>query len=391
MRKKVLFVPSWYPSQDDPISGVFIEEQALALSKQCDVAVLLPKMASWRNVLKTNAPDKSFTQEQSGLPVYHEFARPLIPHGPESIDHQTFARATQKGFKRVVSEWGTPDIIHAHVVIPAGWSSLGVARQQGIPVVLTEHSSPFSMHLGTELKRRLVRETLTGVNQVVAISPALAKQLLDFEPGLNIEVIGESLRTDFFVPADGTAESVDKADISGKSFFIAARLAEQKGLEHLVRAVHLLVNNGLNSFELVIGGDGPDRQKLDELVQNLGVSSYCRFLGALNREQVRERMQKCDVFVLSSLNETFGVVVGEAMACGKPVISTRCGGPEFFVNEQNGVLVDVADPAALAGAMEDFIEDRLSFDPQKTRESVVSRFSPEAFVRNITAVYERFW
>ena len=47
----------------------------------------------------------------------------------------------------------------------------------------------------------------------------------------------------------------------------------------------------------------------------------------LNREQVRERMQKCDVFVLSSLHETFGVVVGEAMACGKPVISTRCGGP----------------------------------------------------------------
>ena len=94
---------------------------------------------------------------------------------------------------------------------------------------------------------------LTGVNQVVAISPALAKQLLDFEPGLNIEVIGESLRTDFFVPA----ETVDKADRTRKSFFVAARLAEQKGLEHLIKAVHLLVDKGLNSFEVVIGGDGP--------------------------------------------------------------------------------------------------------------------------------------
>ncbi|HET9526934.1 MAG TPA: glycosyltransferase [Pyrinomonadaceae bacterium] len=387
MRKKVLFVPSWYPSQDDPISGVFIEEQALALSKQCDVAVLLPKMASWRNVLKTNAPDKSFTQEQSGLPVYHEFARPLIPHGPESIDHQTFARATQKGFKRVVNEWGTPDIIHAHVVIPAGSSSLGVAKQHGIPVVLTEHSGPFSMHLQTELTRRLVRETLNNVDSVIAVSPSLQRQLLAFHPQVQIEVIGNCVRTDFFVPSSGAI----RHNRANKSFFVAARLTEQKGLEHLVRAVHLLVNRGRNSFELVIGGDGPDRQRLEELVQNLGVSSYCRFLGALNREQVRERMQKCDVFVLSSLQETFGVVVGEAMACGKPVISTRCGGPEFFVNEQNGVLVDVADPAALVGAMEDFIEDRLSFDPQTIRESVVSRFSPEAFVRNMTAVYERFW
>ena len=387
MRKKILFVPSWYPNEADPISGVFIEEQAVALSKQCDVAVLLPKMASWRNVLKSDAPDRSVKKQQSGLTVYHEYARPLIPHGPESIDYGTFARAAEKGFQRVVSEWGTPDIIHAHVVLPAGWSAFGVAKQHRIPIVLTEHSSPFSMHLGTELSRRLVRETLTGVNQIVAISPALAQQLLDFEPGLQIEVIGESLRTDFFVPA----ESVDKAPRTGKSFFVAARLAEQKGLEHLVRAVHLLVSRGLNSFELVIGGDGPDRQKLEDLVQTLGVSSYCRFLGGLNRAQVRERMQKCDVFVLSSLHETFGVVVGEAMACGKPVISTRCGGPEFFVNEENGVLVDVANPQALAGAIEDFIADRVSFDPQTVRASVVNRFSPEAFVRNITAVYQRFW
>jgi len=273
------------------------------------------------------------------------------------------------------------------VVLPAGWSALRVAKEHGIPIVLTEHSSPFSMHLGTELSRNLVRETLTGVNQIVAISPALATQLLDFLPGLQIEVIGESLRTDFFVPA----ENVDKAAGTGKSFFVAARLAEQKGLEHLVKAVHLLVDKGLSSFELVIGGDGPDRQKLEQLAQTLGVSGICHFLGGLNREQVRERMQKCDVFVLSSLHETFGVVVGEAMACGKPVISTRCGGPEFFVNEQNGVLVDVANPQALAGAMEDFIADRVSFDSQTVRASVVNRFSPEAFVRNITAVYERFW
>src|ERR1700741_791393 len=140
----------------------------------------------------------------------------------------------------------------------------------------------------------------------------------------------------------------------------------------------------MNSFELVIGGDGPDREKLEAQVQSLGVERYCRFLGGLNREQVRERMQQCDAFVLSSLHETFGVVVGEAMACGKPVISTRCGGPEFFVNDENGVLVDAANPQALADAMADFINNRHSFDPQTVRASVVNRFSPEAFVRNAT-------
>ena len=79
------------------------------------------------------------------------------------------------------------------------------------------------------------------------------------------------------------------------------------------------------------------------------------------------------------------------MACGKPVIATRCGGPEFVVNGDTGVLVDVGKPRAVADAMADFINGRISFNPQAVRNSVVNRFSPEAFVRNVTAVYEQIW
>lgn len=385
MKKKILFIPSWYPGEKDPIAGVFIQEQAIALAKKYDVAVLVLGMAAWRNVLAEK--DRSSVANQAGLRVYREFARPLIPHGPESVSYGTFARAAESGFKKLVREWGRPDVIHAHVVLESGWAAWRLAQKQRIPIVLTEHSSPFSMHLGTELSRRLVRETLTNVNRVIAISPALAKELVDFQPGLQIEIIGESVRTDFFVPP----EHIDEEKRTGKRFFVAARLAKQKGLENLIEAVHLLRQNGLNSFELVIGGDGPDREKLEQLAKTLDVAEYCRFLGGLNREQVREKMQNCDVFVLSSLHESFGVVLGEAMACGKPVISTRCGGPEFVVNEDTGVLVEVGKPSALADAMTDFIKDRVSFNPQAVRNSVVDRFSPDAFVRNVSAVYEQVW
>ena len=344
-------------------------------------------MAAWRNVLDPKATDKSTKASEAGLPVYREYAYPLIPHGPEPIAYNTFARATRNGFRKVLKEWGRPDIIHAHVVLPAGWSALTVARRYGIPIVLTEHSSPFSMHLGTELSRRLASETLANVGKRIAISPALVEQILDFQPGLDFEVIGESVKTDFFVPANGATNEEGPT----KRFFIVARLAEQKGLTHLLEAVRLLLSGGLNSFELTIGGDGPDRAKLEQLAQTLGIASHIRFLGALSREQVKSRMQACDVFVLSSLHETFGVVLGEAMACGKPVISTRCGGPEFVVNDQTGVLVDVANAQALADAMADFIQGRKAFDPRQVRASVVERFSPEAFVRNVSAVYEKLW
>lgn len=357
----------------------------MALATKYDVAVLIPGMAAWRNILTEK--DRSFAEHQEGLPVYREFALPRIPHGPEAISHNTFARAAHNGFRKLVNEWGKPEIIHAHVVLPAGWSALQLGKRYGIPVVLTEHSSPFSMHLGTELSRQLVRETLTQVDQVIAISPALSEELTAFEPGVKIKVVGESVRTDFFVRANNHA--IERRPT--KRFFVAARLAEQKGLPHLIKAVELLARRGMNSFELVIGGDGPDRMELQNLTKALGVADRCQFIGPLDREQVRKGMQDCDVFVLPSLHETFGVVVGEAMACGKPVIVTRCGGPEFVVTAETGLLVDVANPDALADAMAEFILNQVSFDPATVRASVVNRFGAEAFVQNVTAVYNELW
>ena len=380
MRRKILFIPSWYPSETDPISGVFIKEQAHALATQNDVAVLIPGLSSWRESLQQK---QLSTVDRSGpVHVFREFARPLIPHGPERIDYQTFARAAHSGFKKVLDEFGKPDMIHSHVVLPAGYSALKLAQRYSIPIVHTEHSSPFSMHLDTEVKRELVKKTLTEVNQVVAISPALAKQINKFVPDLQMKIIGELVSTEFFVPTpNGTSAHPLR-------FFVVARLAEQKGLSYLLRAVELLKKTEARPFELVLGGDGPDRADLERLAAELGIADQCKFLGSLDRAGVKEWMNRSDVFVLSSLHETFGVVVGEAMACGKPVISTRCGGPEFVVTDDTGVLVDVASAESLAGAMAEFLRGRVSFDAANIRRSVVERFGADAYLRNITAVYD---
>jgi glycosyltransferase involved in cell wall biosynthesis len=155
--------------------------------------------------------------------------------------------------------------------------------------------------------------------------------------------------------------------------------------------VQILNQRGVNSFEVVIGGDGQDREKLQQQVKELKLVERVHFLGALDRAQVKSEMQKCDVFVLPSLHETFGVVVGEAMACGKPVVVTRCGGPEFVVTEETGVLVDVASPEGLADAMVAFLSGIDRYDPSAIRESLVSRFGPKAFVNNVSAVYNDVW
>jgi glycosyltransferase involved in cell wall biosynthesis len=241
------------------------------------------------------------------------------------------------------------------------------------------------MHLKSGASRRLVKETLTRVDALVAVSPALARQIREVVPAAEPKIVGNIIDTDFFTPP---AAGQDAAGVSAFRFLSVAILKKPKGMHHLLEAARILVQRGHRTFELIIAGDGPERPGLETLAGDIGLTGICRFPGMLTPPEVRDRMRQCDVFVLPSLQETFGVVLGEAMSCGKPVISTRCGGPEFVVTPDSGTLVDVADPAGLAEAMERFILRKVSYDPFKVRQSVMDRFSRDAFVRDISAVYE---
>jgi len=77
------------------------------------------------------------------------------------------------------------------------------------------------------------------------------------------------------------------------------------------------------------------------------------------------------------------------MACGKPVIATRCGGPEFLVTRETGLLVEPGNAVALADAMEKFISGEKSFDSAKVRGEVVRRFGEKAFLNNINSIYQQ--
>ena len=380
-RQKILIIASWYPSASSPVSGVFVQDQAQALSKKYDVAVLAPRLVGWREILrgKIGAPSQFNTEEN--LLVCRERVLAPVPRAP-TLAYRRWLPAAEKSFLKLLARWGKPDLMHAHVVLPAGLAAVRMGKQHAIPVVLTEHTSPFSAHLKTSILRRWVSETLAQVDRVIAVSPALAQQIHAFVDGIKICVIGNLIKTDFFIPAKNAEHEITR-------FLSVGLLTEQKGIEFLLQAAQRLVQRGITTFELVIGGDGPERARLERLTRSFGLANRCRFVGLLARAQVKHWMQHCDVFVLPSLHETFGLVLAEAMSCGKPVIATRCGGPEFVVTPATGVLIEPANPETLANTMEDFIHKRLQYDPQRVRDSVVERFSETAFLKNIAEVYEQ--
>jgi len=103
---------------------------------------------------------------------------------------------------------------------------------------------------------------------------------------------------------------------------------------------------------------------------------------------ISKKLKSSDCFVLASQNETFGVVYIEALACGIPVIATKCGGPEEFVSEENGFLVPVDDIDSLVKAMRDIYENSKNYDREKISKVTAGLFSPNEIANRLLEVYK---
>jgi glycosyltransferase involved in cell wall biosynthesis len=146
-------------------------------------------------------------------------------------------------------------------------------------------------------------------------------------------------------------KSSDGAEAQSPFILSVASHDEWKGLDVLIRAIALLREQG-ETTRLVLAGDGPIRAELEHLTATLGLNHHVQFLGYQPRSSVARLLNQCSLFVLPSRSEPFGIVVIEALACGKPVIATAVGGiPEIIEDGRNGILVQPDDPSALAAAI----------------------------------------
>jgi len=172
--------------------------------------------------------------------------------------------------------------------------------------------------------------------------------------------------------------SVDLAELNGVSPHISrhdrdpyilciAMHNEKKGLDVLLRAFKH-VQHTRPSIKLVLVGDGPLRKQLEHLASSLEIRDRVNFLGLQGRIEVRQLLHDCELFVLPSRSEPFGIAIIEAMACKKPVVSTKVGGiREIIEDRRTGVLVEPDDPRALAGAILTVLDD------EKLRVAIVER------------------
>ena len=138
---------------------------------------------------------------------------------------------------------------------------------------------------------------------------------------------------------------------------------------------------------LKIVGKGEYEEELLEIIKREELTEQIELIGSLNRKEIADLMKECDAFVLASRSETFGVVYIEALAAGLPVIATKCGGPEDFIDYFNGILVPIDDVDSLSKALLQMYDNVDNFDKKKISNDCKNRFAPLAVASQLYDVY----
>lgn len=375
MIKRIMIVSRGYPTAANPLNGIFELDQARALAAyrpDAEVAFLaLDFNKDSRGKIGLNV------FERDGVKVYHL----LLPTGVYRRGLPALKFILRRVYGRAVRDLGKPDIIHSHFYFMGALCE--ALRPYGIPMVHTEHSSKLNKNLDliSALDRRLARMAYAASDRIIAVSSVLSDRLrLNF--AADAIVIPNIVDASVF-----ERSAAESCDHKGFRFVSAGLLIPRKGFGKLIEA--FAAANFTDDVSLDIIGDGPERENLRSLISALGLEGRVRLTGHKSREEMAGIYHASDAFVLLSENETFGVVYIEAIAAGLPVIASRCGGPEDFINDSVGRIIDASDPAQTASALRTFAERRLSFDPLAIANQTKARFSPNAVAEEIFKVYEK--
>lgn len=385
MRKSlhILIIPSWYPAKADDIDGSFFREQALALSKKGHkVGVIASSMYSlrdWKSI--AFKPHSVQFENDKGVLTYRQQRVNYTPR----LKDITRARRVRIGTRLVdkyVIDNGVPDIVHVHSLINAGFIAYKVKQKYGIPYVVTEHSSAFARELVDKKTIKQLMPVIESSTRNIAVSNEF-KNLLENTFKNNKWKYIPNIVSDEFLEYKFQADN----NFEAFTFSNICLMSPNKRVDLVILAFAKAFKGNPN-IKLKLGGDGPIKSSLEELAKCEGISEQVTFLGGLERERVKEEIAKSDAFVLSSEYETFGVVIIEALALGKPVIATRCGGPESIIVPEVGYLVDKNSVECLARGMIELYENRDKYSVKDIREYCRTNFSEEAVINKLTDIYQ---
>ena len=375
--KKIYVISRGLPSLKFPLDGIFEIDQAKALMNYGNEVVVVA--LDFRSIFKLRKFGY-FRTKLDGIVCFHI----SFPLGNIENSILNFIASMFTRFGAILLKWNfeKPDILHSHFV---QISSLAIEFKKilNVPLVVTEHSSLLNSSLIRPNIFALAKKVYNKADLVITVSNSLKEKLMDHFNVNSIVVNNIVDNTVFNVGSDLKQKSI----IDEFVFVSVGNLTYNKGFDLLIKAFHLSKFN--SKVKLKIIGDGELKEELSKEVEKMCLKTEVEFMGFQSREKIIEEFQNSTAFVLPSRGETFGVVYIEALMAGLPVIGTKCGGPEEFINQKNGLLVPINDVIKLSEAMIYMVKMHNIYDRFEISKYAQKKFSPNIIAEQIISLYNK--
>ena len=318
------------------------------------------------------APARAAPREENvvavGRPIrlrYNGSVAPIAPHSARSV-------------RRALEEFG-PDVVHAHEPFTPS-ASMHAARWSRAPVVATFHAYA-DRSLLLQASARLLRRIWRSIDVRIAVSEAAREHVSRAFRG-QVRVIPNGVEVGLFAGA----EPIELP--AGRRILFVNRLDRRKGFVDMVDAFGLLAATHPDAL-LVVAGDGKERSA----VRRLPPATRRRvvLLGSVPHHLLPPYHASCEVFCAPATGqESFGIVLVEAMAAGLPIVATDIPGyREVVRGGEDGLLVPPADPGAVAGALRRLLDDpELGKRLVDSARSRAEAYSWDAVTRQVEGAYE---
>jgi len=282
-----------------------------------------------------------------------------------------------KMFDSYVAKHGLPDIIHGHSALWGGVLGAAIASKHNLPFLVTEHASVIPRKIAGPREQKSAEKAYHSADKNYAVSESL---VVDLKSIINVKNLEFEITPHMVDSKFEYVESPSSKD--GFTWLTVGNLVDDKGHDTLLRAFAKFENSNSN---LIIVGDGPHLASLKSLAESLGVSDNVEFKGLVSREEVPNEFVNCHALIHPSRYETQGIVILEALATGRPVISTKCGGPNKVIKEGDGYLIPIDDEDAICDAMSKVMQQ--DWDGKSISERIQNRFGKTVIIDQLEKIY----
>ncbi|MCM1212332.1 MAG: glycosyltransferase [Blautia sp.] len=261
---------------------------------------------------------------------------------PNSLDGEIERQFKAGGF----------DIIHVHHPMLIGWTAEYLSRKYHVPLCMTYHTryEQYLHYIGAPFLRNLIPSYVNrfarDCDMIFAPTPSMQTYLEDICGRTRVVVLPTGIDKDSFLTDKEEIEKLRSDLLAGKQYLFCtvARLAKEKNLEFLLRALAGRKRKYGADFRFAIIGEGSYQKQLQSLAKELDILEEVVFVGKVPNEQVKNYCKAADLFLFSSLSETQGIVLLEAMAAATPVLALYASGVrDIVVNGRNGYMTRASE------------------------------------------------